>query len=199
VEGEILVTPGELARYVEVLRRGGVVACATETLVGLLADALDHDAVERVARIKGRPEESPIAVLIPAFESAATVASSFPDQAQCLALRHWPGPLTLILPARPGVPSPLTRDGTIGVRVPGPSPALDLCRAFGGPLTATSANRTGEPPARTAAEVEAALGAELDAIVPADAPGGLPSTVVDATVSPPRVVLAGAITRITED
>jgi L-threonylcarbamoyladenylate synthase len=99
--------------------------------------------------------------------------------------------------ARASVPAALVRDGKIGVRVPGPSPALELCRAFGGPLTATSANRSGEPAARTSAEARAALGDEVDAYVPGEAPGGPPSTVIDVTETPFRLVRAGAI-RITE-
>ena len=81
----------------------------------------------------------------------------------------------------------------IGVRVPGQSAALQLVRAFGGALTATSANRSGEPAARTAAEVRAIFGASLPHVVPADSPGGPPSTVLDATIDPPRVIRAGAI------
>jgi len=185
------VTP-DLSSYVAILRRGGVVACATETLVGLLADALDHDAVDRVARIKGRPPDEPIAVLIPDLAAAERIGI-LSAAARDLAANHWPGPLTLVVRARPGLPALLLRDGCVGMRVPGPSPALSLVRAFGGVLTATSANRSGEPPARTAAEARAALGSDVDAIVPEDAPGGAPSTVVDATVTPPVVLRAGAI------
>ncbi len=180
--------------YVAVLRRGGVVACATETLVGLLADATNASAVERVLRIKRRPAEHAVAVLIPEAAAARAVAEAVPEPARRLAEAHWPGPLTLLLRARPDIPAPLVHDGKIGVRVPGSSPALDLVRAFGGPLTATSANRTGEPPARTIAEARAALGDEVDAYVPGDAPGGLPSTVVDTTVTPFRVLRQGAVT-----
>ena len=182
----------DLAPFLAILRRGGVVACATETLVGLLADALDPDAVDRVARIKGRPADEPIALLVPDL-AAAERLGELSTEARVLAERFWPGPLTLVVRARPGLPAPLVRDGRVGIRVPGPSPALSLVRAFGGALTATSANRSGEPPARTAAEARATLETEVDAIVPADAPGGAPSTVIDTTVTPPVVLRRGAI------
>ena len=140
-----------LAHYVALLRRGGVVACATETLQGLLADALDPAAVQRVVQAKQRGPE-PIALLIPGFESLDLVAVEISPATRVLAEKHWPGPLTLLVRAHPRLPAELVRDGKVGVRVPGPSHALDLVRAFGGPLTATSANPSGQPAARTEAE-----------------------------------------------
>ena len=187
------MSPADVDRYVRILREGGVVACATETLIGLLADARNEAAVERVVEIKRRGAQSAIAVLIPGVRTVPTVARDFPAAAEQLADAHWPGPLTILLHARDDIPAALVHEGKIGVRVPGESPALELCRAFGGPLTATSANRSGDPPARTADEARAALGADVDAVVPADAPGGAPSTLVDATVDPPRVIRKGAI------
>ncbi len=89
--------------------------------------------------------------------------------------------------------SALQKDGKVGVRVPGPSPALDLVRAFGGPLTATSANRSGEPPACSGAEARALFGEALDAVVQGDSPAGLASTIVDVTSEPPVVLRQGAI------
>jgi tRNA threonylcarbamoyl adenosine modification protein (Sua5/YciO/YrdC/YwlC family) len=186
------MTPAELARYVQCLRAGGVVACPTETLVGLLADALSAQAVDRVVAIKRRGPE-PIALILPDVHALARVAEPLSELALALATRHWPGPLTLIVRALPGLPAALVRDGTIGVRVPGPSPALELARAFAGPLTATSCNPSGLPAARTEAEVRGYFPSELDDIVPGDAPGGLPSTVVDATGLAAKMIRQGAI------
>jgi L-threonylcarbamoyladenylate synthase len=183
----------DLARYLEVLSRGGVIACPTETLQGLLADATSQAAVERVVAIKRRGPE-PIALLLPSVEALPQVAAATPLWVLELARKHWPGPLTLVLRARDGLPAALVRQGTVGVRVPGESPALALVRAFGRPLTATSANPSGLPAARTSAEVRAYFSDALDAIVPADAPGGAPSTVLDVTGETPRVVRAGAVT-----
>ena len=186
------MTPAELDRYVACLRGGGVVACPTETLVGLLADALSEEAVNRVVAVKRRGND-PIALILPSADAVSQVAEPLSELALRLAQQHWPGPLTLIVRALPGLPAALVRDGTIGVRVPGASPALELARAFGGPLTATSCNPSGQPAARTEAEVRAYFPRELDDIVPGDAPGGAPSTVVDATGFEPKVIRQGAI------
>lgn len=180
-----------IATYVRMLRQGGVIACATETLFGLLADALDESAVARVIAIKRRGPE-PIALLVPDLACAERVAE-LDDRARALAAQHWPGPLTLVLRARAGLPAALVRDGTVGVRVPGASPALDLVRAFSGPLTATSCNPSGLPAAESAAQARAYFGDQLSAILPEPAFGGAPSTVVDVTGRELRVLREGAI------
>jgi L-threonylcarbamoyladenylate synthase len=184
-----------LRELVEQLAAGGVIACPTETFVGLLANACDAQAVARVCELKGRDPNQPIGVLLPDLAALASVVAHVPALARELALRHWPGPLTLVLPVRPGLPAALSKDGKIGVRVPGASPALDLVRAFGGALTATSANKSGEPAARTEQEARAAFPEGLAAFVPGDAPGGLPSTLVDVSGPEPIILRAGAIPR----
>ncbi len=182
-----------LAGLVRVLVEGGVVACPTETWVGLLADARNEKAVERVAALKGRPSDMPIALLLPDARSVAAVAE--PPRAAALALiaNHWPGPLTILLTAKPGLNPRLSRDGKVGVRVPGPSAAADLVRAFGHPLTATSANRTGEPPLRSVAELPWELAEGLGGVVPGISPGGAPSTLIDSTRTPMVILRAGAV------
>jgi len=182
----------ELDVYLKVLRRGGIVACPTETLQGLLADALDAAAVQRVVQVKQRGPD-PIALILPHAESLDRIAVEVSAATRSLAEKHWPGPLTLLVRAHPTLAPELVRDGKVGVRIPGPSPALDLVRAFGGPLTATSANPSGQPPARTEAEARAYFVNVIDEFLPGDAPGGAPSTVVDATVDPPRVIRPGSI------
>jgi L-threonylcarbamoyladenylate synthase len=183
----------DLERYVEVLARGGVVACATETLMGLLADALVPEAVQRVVDLKGRAEHAPMAVLLPDADAWEQVAREVPAIGRRWAGAHWPGPLTMVTWAHADLPAPLVRDGKVGARVPGASPALDLVRAYGRPLTATSANRTGCPPTVDDAEALAVFGDALEAVVPGRAPGGNPSTVVDITSQPPRLLRPGAI------
>jgi L-threonylcarbamoyladenylate synthase len=187
------VDPASLARALQALRLGGVVAGPTETLMGLFADARSPEAVARVVQLKGRAPGAAIAVIAPDADAAFALAIDVTDAARALAAAHWPGPLTLVLRAAPGLPGPLLEAGTIGVRVPGPSPALELVRAFGGPLTATSANRSGQPPCRDANELAATFGADLDAILPGEPPGGAPSTLVDVTGAEPRVLRMGAI------
>jgi L-threonylcarbamoyladenylate synthase len=189
----VTLAPEELERLVCILRGGGVVACPTETFVGLLADATNARAVERVVALKGRDAGQPMGVLVPELAALSVIVGELPPRARALAEQHWPGPLTLVLRARPGLPRALLRDGKIGVRVPGPSPALELVRAFGAALTATSANRSGEPPARTSDEAARIFGRALDAIVSGAAPGGLASTVIDATTEPLRVIRQGAV------
>jgi L-threonylcarbamoyladenylate synthase len=183
----------DLAALVRVLGQGGVVACPTETWLGLLADALDEKAVERVAELKGRPADMPIALLLPDVQAVADVAQAPSAAARALMEAHWPGPLTILLMAKPGLSPRITRDGKLGVRVPGPSPAADLAQAFGRPLTATSANRTGEPSLRSVEELPVALAQGLDGVVPGVSPGGAHSTLIDATSSPMRILRAGAI------
>jgi len=183
----------DFAALVEVLERGEVVACPTETFLGLLADASNERAIERVAELKGRPADMPIALLLPDALALAQVASSPSGEARALMEAHWPGPLTILLAAKPGLSPRLTRNGKVGVRVPGPSPAADLVRAFGRPLTATSANRTGEPPIRSAEELSETLVDGLGGVVPGVSPGGAPSTLIDTTTSPMQLLRSGAI------
>ncbi|MFW2389448.1 MAG: L-threonylcarbamoyladenylate synthase [Polyangiales bacterium] len=182
-----------LAELVRVLGEGGVVACPTETWLGLLADARNEAAVQRVATLKGRPADMPIALLLPDARSVDDVAESPSPAARALMDAHWPGPLTILLVAKPGLSARLSRDGRVGVRVPGPSPAAELVRAFGGPLTATSANMTGEPPLRTVAELPPELAAGLGGAVPGVSPGGAPSTLIDSTRTPMEILRPGAI------
>lgn len=174
------------------VRAGSVVALPFERLFGLAALALEPAAVGRAAAIKGRAGGHPIPVIVPDPGAVGLVAASFPPLAAALAARHWPGPLTLLVPARPGLPAELTGPGgLVGVRVPGPSPALDLARRVGAPLTATSANPTGAPDALSHLDLLALGGLAL--IVPGGVPGPPGSTVVDASGTTPIVVRRGAL------
>lgn len=170
-------------------------AFPTETFYGLGADALNHEAVARVFRVKGRPAEKPLLVLVDSLAMVAAVALEIPPRARRLMERYWPGPLTIILPARPEVPAALTAGtGTVGARIPSHPLALALVQAVGGPVTAPSANPHGAPSPTTAAEVRAALGDRIDFVLDGGpTPGGLPSTLVDASSAPVRVVRLGAI------
>ena len=183
----------ELDRLLGVLHEGGVVACPTETWLGLLADARNEQAIEKVAALKGRPADMPIALLLPNPQALTEVALPPSSAAQALMDAHWPGPLTLLVHAKTQLSARLVRDGKVGVRVPGPSPAAELVRAFGHPLTATSANLSGEPPLRSAAELPRELARGLDASVPGVSPGGAASTLLDATTSPMALLRDGPI------
>jgi L-threonylcarbamoyladenylate synthase len=183
----------QLQPFVDALRAGGVVACPTETQMGLLADALSEAAVERVRAIKGRPEGEALPLIAPSLEVALSVVREVSAAALALATRHWPGPLTLVLQAQSRLPAGVVKDGKVAVRVPGPSPALDLLTQFGGPLTATSANKSGQPPLADAAALRAAFGDALFGVVPGSSPGAPPSTIVDVTGDQPRVLRQGAV------
>jgi len=178
-----------------VLRADGLVAFPTETFYGLGASALRPAAVRRIFAIKGRPEGNPLLVLVDSVAMAERLTINVPPRARVLMDRHWPGPLTLVLRARPDIPPEITAgSGTIGVRLSAHPVARALVTALGGPVTAPSANLSGRPAPTTAAEVAAAFGAALPLVLDGGAtPGGRPSTVLDVTVDPPRVIRAGAI------
>jgi L-threonylcarbamoyladenylate synthase len=180
------------AGHVATLRGGGVIACPTETLYGLLADARNAAAVARVIAIKQRGD-APIGLLAPDLASVLAQCE-LSAKARELAYKHWPGPLSLVVRVRdkhqlaPGI----VHEGTVSIRVPGPSAALELAQEFGNVLTATSCNPAGQPAAETAAQVTAYF-ADRVTLVPGYA-SGLASTIVDATGEELRVLRRGAIT-----
>jgi L-threonylcarbamoyladenylate synthase len=192
------VAPDErvLDEAARVLGRGGLVAFPTETFYGLGAAALDRRAVRRVFEVKGRPASMPLLVLVDSEAMVGRVALEIPARARELITRHWPGALTLVLRASAGLPAELTAGtGTVGVRLPAHATARALVRALGAPVTAPSANPTGAEPPTTAAAVLGHFGDALDLVLDGGpTPGGAPSTVVDVTVDPPRVIRQGAVT-----
>jgi L-threonylcarbamoyladenylate synthase len=148
--------------------------------------------------LKGRsPQTRPILVLIRSRHELQALVSEITPAAERLMQACWPGPLTLVFRAAVAVPSVLTAGtGTIGVRLSAYPDVQRVLEMIGGPLTGTSANRTGQPPATTAEEVERAFGADVDLILNGGpTPGGLPSTVVDTTVSPPRLIREGCVSQ----
>jgi L-threonylcarbamoyladenylate synthase len=183
-----------LERAVAVLRRGGLVVAATETLLGLLADPFQPDVLRRLAALKERPPDQPFPLLLPDPPAAARVARAMPDVALRLAARFWPGPLTLLLPALPGLPAELVGpDGLVAVRFPGPAPATDICVRFGGPLVATSANVRGALPPDVTEGLDPAVAAAAELIVPGRAAGTVGSTIVACRPNGYRIVRAGAV------
>jgi L-threonylcarbamoyladenylate synthase len=182
----------------DVVRGGGIIAFPTETFYGLGVDPCNVPAVQRLYDLKGRsPQTRPILVLIRSRHELQALVSEITSAAERLMQACWPGPLTLVFRAAVPVPSVLTAGtGTIGVRLSAYPDVQRVLEMFGGPLTGTSANRTGQPPATTAEEVERAFGADVDLILNGGpTPGGLPSTVVDTTVSPPRLIREGCVSQ----
>jgi L-threonylcarbamoyladenylate synthase len=180
-----------------VLRAGGLVAFPTETVYGLGADATSAAAVARLFAAKQRPADNPLIVHLARAQQVSAVATGMTPLATRLAAAHWPGPLTLVLPARPDLPR-ITTGGldTVAVRVPGHPVAHALLVAAGVPVAAPSANRSGRPSPTTAAHVLADLAGAIDAVVDGGAcPVGVESTVVDARGDVPVVLREGSITR----
>lgn len=184
-----------LQEAARILAAGGVVACPTETFYALAVAANDEAALQRLLRLKGRPANKPILVLVADEGMLAAVAREIPPLARDLLRRFWPGPLTLILPARDGLPHALTSGrGTIGVRQPGLALTRRLLAIFGYPITGTSANLSGQESCCTALQVQAVFGPAVDLILQnGPCPGGLPSTIVDVTQVPPVIRRAGAL------
>jgi len=187
--------PEVLAQAAAVIERGGVIACATDTLYGLLADPTNANAIVRLFDIKGRPGDRAVPLIAADAAQVTAQIGPLPGCGPRLAARWWPGPLSLLIEAGPFVvPGVHGGTGRVAVRVPAHAVARALCRIVGRPLTATSANLSGQPPATTAAEVRAQLDERLSLLLDAGpAPGGPPSTIVDVTGDAPVLVRAGAI------
>jgi L-threonylcarbamoyladenylate synthase len=179
-----------VAAALAALRRGEPVGVPTDTVYGLAADAADADAIQRLFELKQRPVDRSIAVLVADLAAAGTLVQ-FTAQAQRLAERFWPGPLTIVAARRSDAPPHLGTGATIGVRLPDD----DIMRAIAapGPLAVTSANLHGGPTPATASGV-AELFPALDPVIDAGPRPGASSTVVDATGNAPEVLREGSVT-----
>jgi L-threonylcarbamoyladenylate synthase len=177
----------------QLLAAQGVLAIPTETYYGLAVRPTDETGLRRLIEIKGRPADKPILVLIGHRRQVTELVEYIPPVAAVLMELFWPGALTIVVPAKRGLPPLLTAGtGTIGIRL-SPLVALRKLLEQTGPLTGTSANRSSEPPLDRAEDVERLLGEAVDMILDGGhTPGGLASTVIDAC-GPPRLVRAGAL------
>lgn len=184
-----------IARAAEVLRCGGLVAFPAETVYGLGADALNEAAVRRIFEAKGRPAANPLIVHVADVAAARGLAAEWPAMAERLAARFWPGPLTLVLWKQPFVPDVVTGGGpTVAVRVPAHPVAQALLRATGRPLAAPSANRSSRLSPTTADHVLRDLAGRIELVLDSGpTPGGIESTVLDVTASPPLILRPGPI------
>jgi L-threonylcarbamoyladenylate synthase len=151
--------------------------------------------VEKLFRMKGRPRDKPLPVIAGDRHAVMSVVKSVPRHAEGLMERYWPGPLTLVFEARDTVSELLTgATGKVAVRIPGEGIALDMVRYVKLPLTATSANISGLPPAVDASSLRGYFDENIDMIIDSGkAPGGSPSTIIDVTVSPHRILRQGRI------
>lgn len=169
-----------LARAVECIREGAVIAFPTETYYGLAVDPFNREAVVRLFHCKRRPLDKPLLVLIDRVEQLPLLVRSVPEPYLPLMRRYWPGPLTLIFPARQDLCVELTgNSGTIAIRISSHPLARELVRLAAIPLTATSANLSGQPAPTTVEEVKGMFPSSLGYILDGGTtPGGLSSTVV---------------------
>lgn len=179
----------------EILRAGGLVAFPTETVYGLGADGLNPEAVARIYSAKGRPATNPVILHVDSIASARALVSQWPDPAQRLAERFWPGPLTLVLPASEQVPAIVRAGGpTVALRCPAHRVAQALIKAVGRPLAAPSANRSQHLSPTLAEHVASSLGEAVDLILdggPTEA--GLESTILDLSGPRPRILRPGPV------
>jgi len=184
-----------IQRARRLLRSGQVVAFPTDTVYGLGVHAFQADAVAELYAAKDRPETKAIPILVAQIEDITRVARTVPPTAWKLAMRFWPGGLTLVLPRVEKIPSIVTAGGdTVAIRCPNHPVPLALINAVGAPLAVTSANLSGHPNPSTVREVLTQLAGRVPLIIDGgDSSVGVASTVVDLSVSPPRLLRAGAI------
>ena len=188
-------TPQNIQRAAERIKNGGLIAYPTETVYGLGADPYRGEAVQKIFTAKGREETKGIILLIRGATDLATLVRAVSPTAQTLIRTFWPGPLTLVFKARPDLPSALLggRD-TIALRHSSSPIAAQLLAALGGPLTSTSANRSGTPPARSAYDAQNALGDRLDLILDGGPSASeTPSTLVDVSADRALLLREGAV------
>lgn len=186
-----------LQEAIDILASGGVVGIPTDTVYGIAANALDEAAVDRVFNLKGREDTSPIPVLVGEVEDLHRYGREVPDEAIALADAFWPGQLTIVVAKSDIIPSVVSGGlDTVGLRVADHPVPRELVSALGAPITATSANISGTEALSSAKSVLEQLGTYLDMVFDGgELPASSPSTVVDATVSPPRILREGAVPR----
>lgn len=184
-----------IQRAAGIIQRGGLVAFPTETVYGLGANALNKKAVRKIFEAKKRPKDNPLIVHIADFRDLSKLARKIPKEAEILAKKFWPGPLTLVLFKKKIVPKEVVAGtNTVAVRMPQNKIALELIKTARVPIAAPSANLAGKPSPTTAQDVFEDLGGKVDLILDGGKTKiGLESTVVDLTINPPLILRPGGI------
>jgi L-threonylcarbamoyladenylate synthase len=181
------IDPDKIKRAAKVIKKGGIVALPTETVYGLAADYRNRKAVGRIYKVKKRPKDKPLTVQIQDINYLDELTGEVSAFAYQLMSKFWPGPLTLVLPAKD--------EGTIGVRIPANKIARRIIKESRGPLVVPSANISGEPAAQTADQVLESFKGLIELVIDAGSVElGIASTVIDLTVSPYKVLREGIIT-----
>ena len=179
----------------EILVAGGLVAFPTESFYGLAVNISDEKAVNRLFKIKQRPKDQPLLILIPSIETLQHYVTTIPSIAKSLIPKFWPGGLTLIFQAEKTVSPLLTaKTGKIGIRLSSHPVATALAKAIDGPITGTSANLSGKPPCTSADDVFKEMRDRIDLILDGgETAGDKGSTILDVTMNPPVIVREGMI------
>jgi L-threonylcarbamoyladenylate synthase len=185
--------PQAVSRSVDILLAGGVVAFPTDTVYGIASLVDRPQGINRLYQIKSRQAQKAIPALIGDYGQLQLLSNQVPSVAVQLANAFWPGPLTLIIPRDPRLPTELSPYPTIGVRLPAHAFVQEVAR-LAGPLAATSANRSGENNPLSVEDVIMGVGSAVDLVIDGgNTPGDIPSTVVDCTASPPEILREGLI------
>ncbi|MDI1472329.1 MAG: L-threonylcarbamoyladenylate synthase [Thermodesulfovibrio sp.] len=183
----------KIVDVIKILERDGIIIYPTETLYGIGVKYDNKKLLKKVFEIKNRPSEKTFPLIIN-LNHLDLLVSSIPPLAQKLIEKYWPGPLTLILPAKDGLPEEITSNKTVAVRMPGESFALELIKNSPFPITATSANISGYP---AASDIETVLKyfekSDITLFIDGGSLQGIPSTIVDVTITPPKIIRKGAI------
>ena len=190
-----IITDGNMDRAAGIIRGGGLVAVPTETVYGLAANGLDANAVERIYSVKGRPEVKPLSLMVHGAEAMERCWSEVPSQARSLAEEFWPGPLTIIGTSAQEIPEIVRAGGdTVGLRCPDHPLTLELLTKCGVPLAAPSANPSGAPSPKTAAQVLEYFDGKIDAVIDGGECGiGTESTIITLAEKPFRILRRGAL------
>lgn len=189
--------PTAVDAALSVMREGGIVAYLTDTLYGLGGDARSLRAIETIFSMKGRAHEKALPIIIGNLQMLNSWVEEIPPSAHKLMNRFWPGPLTLVFRASATVPATLIgHTGKIAIRLPAAALAREISNRLGAPIIATSANPSGEPVASSAQQIAAMFGDALGLILDSGSPiNSQPSTLLDVTVHPSKLVRAGAISK----
>lgn len=183
----------KIVEVLNILTYGGVIIYPTETLYGIGVRYDRVESLKRIFEIKKRPEEKTFPLIVN-LNHLSLLVDEIPPLAQKLIQKYWPGPLTIILPAKKELPEEIVKNGTVAVRMPGQSFALELINSSAFPITATSANISGYPPAD---DISAVLkyfkDEDVDLIIDGGKLLGIPSTIIDVTAEPPKILREGAL------
>ncbi|MCS7163508.1 MAG: L-threonylcarbamoyladenylate synthase [Thermodesulfovibrio sp.] len=183
----------DIVEVLKILENGGVIIYPTETLYGIGVKYDNKKALKRVFDIKKRPEEKSFPLIVN-LQHLELIVDFIPSLAKKFMEKYWPGPLTLLLPAKKNLSKRITKDNKVAVRMPGESFALKLIQASKFPITATSANISGYPASDCIEDaIKYFKDSDIDLLIDGGKLPGIPSTIVDVTVEPPKIIRKGAI------